>query len=93
MNYKPEAGSLSESNFKIQSHPSITNDIIDFDVKCQRAISLNNSIPMFDLDAYVRPRLPDSVIATIMLLHLSASTSQNSLSRLRSVRHGCATQL
>lgn len=50
-----------QSNFKIRSHPSITNDIIDFDVKCQRAISLNNFIPMFDLDAYVRPRFPDSV--------------------------------
>ena len=50
-----------QSNFNINSHPSITNEALDWDIECQRNTSFKHSIPMFDLAAYVRPRLPSSV--------------------------------
>ena len=64
-----------QSNFNINSHPSITNEALDWDIECQRNTSFKHSIPMFDLAAYVRPRLPSSVsdyhITESVIMHVA----------------------
>ena len=61
-----------QTNFPINHHPRIRNSYLKWEVDCQRAVGAKYNITLFDLDQYVRPRMPGAVSD----FHVSAAVTE-----------------
>lgn len=53
----PDTTVVWQTNFPIQSHPSIRNQYLEWEVQCQRSTAAKHGIAIFDLFQYVEPQL------------------------------------
>lgn len=49
-----------QTNFLIKSHPSITNEYLEWEIQCQKQVAEENGIPLFDIEQLLN-RVPGQV--------------------------------